>query len=92
MDHVMSVELWDRSGLEAVRHAAIRASRHGAQLEVVVRYRPPSMRDLNRWRRKTPEELRWRIMGAVAAETLAAEANAIAEAEGVPSSVHLEQM
>jgi hypothetical protein len=89
---VISVQLRDRSELEAVRRAAWVASRRGARLEIVVRYRPPSLYELNRWRGAAPTELRWRVTGSIAAENLAAEADAVAKEERVSPHIRLEQL
>jgi hypothetical protein len=89
---VVSVRLEDRSGLDAVRKAAWTARRRREPLEIVVRYRPPRARDLARWHRIAPEELRWRVTGSVSAESLAAEADAVAKHEGVAPDIRLEQL
>jgi hypothetical protein len=89
---VISVRLEDRSGLDDVRRAAWVASRRRTALEIVVGYRPPRSCDLARWHEAAPAELRWRVTGSVSAESLAAEADAVAKHEGVAPDIRLEQL
>lgn len=89
---VISVQLEDRSGLDAVRKAAWVACHRKAALEIVVGYRPPPLRTLARWHSAAPPELQWRVTGSVSAESLAAEADSVAKREGVAPEVRLEQL
>ena len=91
-ESVISVQLEDRSGLDAVRKAAWVACHRKAALEIVVGYRPPSLRTLARWHSAVPPELRWRVTGSVSAESLAAEADSVARREGVAPEVRIEQL
>jgi thiamine monophosphate kinase len=89
---VIAVRIEDRSGLADVRRAAWVAHHRNAALEVVIRYRPPSLRVLARWHRDAPAELRWRVTGSVFADGLAADADALARREGVVPEIVLEQV
>ncbi len=89
---VITVHLEDHSGLDAVRKAAWVAHHRKAALEIVVDYRPPPLRALARWHSAAPPEVRWRVTGSVSAESLAAEATAVAQREGVAPDVRVEEL
>jgi hypothetical protein len=85
----IEVAITEDSELEDVRRIARAARSQSLHLRVVVLYRPPSSRVLDRWRSVTPDELRWRIHGATAAEGLAARARQVAMEEGIRAEMEI---
>jgi hypothetical protein len=79
----IEVTVTRESDLKTVRRVARWAQRRSLPLKVVVLYKPPSQRTLNRWRSSAPSEFRWRIHGATAAEELARRAEDVATKEGI---------
>jgi hypothetical protein len=85
----IEITIAKESELEDVRRIARTAQAQSLRFKVVVLYRPPSSRVLDRWRRITPGEFRWRIHGATAAEALAARAREVAYGEGVRAETEI---
>lgn len=91
-DEVVEVTLSSTEDLEHVKAAARCAKRHRMPLSVTVTYRPPSIRTIQAWQQEAPEEFRWSIHGATAAESLVRRVIEASVGEGVVPDVTCEEM